>query len=351
MKLKKIISLFTLFALAVSCLSSCGSCVSDKTTTGTKYGIMMIGDINGQDEVQGINDISWQAIKGYVSGTDMKYKYFAPSEVEISNRVETDQVQRETAKQLSYITQLQLAVKQKTDDKSMIVLPGEDAADAYLEHIVKDSNYAKTYSGIWFLLPGISSVHQAASVDSLAVKTVSLVIKENELGQLFGYTAVKCGYKNIGYLGSDSDYSESFKKGIEEGITKAKTELSVSDVSFIDNTSYDADIKTRASALYGTCDIVIPENEDISKELKSVSGDKAYASVGISDSNAAFSYVVNTEALTEVIQNTLSKLSTIGEGKDVRTTGCADEIWSFTAGKNSLFTENDAKAFMKTFEE
>ncbi len=349
MKLKRLLLLLILFALTVSTLASCGSCVSDKTSTGTKYDVMMIGDITGKDEPQTLEDISWFAVKGFTAGTNQKYKYFAPSEIEISNRVETEQKQREEAKRLSYFTQIQLAVSQRNATKSMIVLPGEDCADTYFEYVAKDEKYSKNYEGVWFLLPGVSSVHQAANVDNLAVKTVSLVINENELGQLYGYTAVKCGYKTIGYLGSDSEYSKSFKAGIEEGITKAKTEVSISDVSFTDNTLYDEDAKTRAISLYETCDIVIPENIEFSNILKETHGSKAFAAVETADPEAALSYIVNASTLTEIIQNTLIKLSTIGESKEVRTAGCADGIWSFAGGTNTSFTEDDAKAFMNTF--
>lgn len=349
MKLKRSLLFLILFALTVSTLTSCGSCVSDKTSTGTKYDIMMIGDISGKEEPQTLEDISWLAVKGFTEGTNQKYKYFAPSETEISNRVETEKKQREEAKRLSYFTQIQLATTQRNATKSMIVLPGEDCADTYFEYIVKDEKYDKNYNGIWFLLPGVSSVHQAANVDNLAVKTVSLVVNENELGQLYGYTAVKCGYKAIGYLGSDSEYSKSFKAGIEEGIAKAKTELSISDISLTDDTSYDADAKTRAASLYETCDIVIPENGEFASALKESHGNKAFASIETADSEAAFSYTVNASALAEVIQNTLTKLSNIGEGKEVKTTGCADGIWSFVGGTNTSFTEDSAKAFMDTF--
>ena len=72
MKLKKLFLLLILFALIVSSLASCGSCVSDKTSTGTKYDVMMIGDISGKDEMQTLEDISWLAVKGFISGTNQK---------------------------------------------------------------------------------------------------------------------------------------------------------------------------------------------------------------------------------------------------------------------------------------
>lgn len=353
MKLRKTITLFILAVVMTSSLilSSCGSCVSDKTTTGTKYNVMMIGDITADSESLLFTDIVWSAVKKHTEGTDMTYKYFAPSTVEANNRVETDQVQLSVANRLSYNTQIELAVTKKTDNKAFIVLPGEEYVDAYLEYVLKDTNYEKKYAGVWFLLAGVSSVHQSANVENIGTRAISLIINENEYGQLYGYTAVKLGYKSIGYLGSDSEYSESFKAGIEEGINKAKTELSASDVTFTSNTDYTAENSARAAALYSTCDIVIPENADLTEILKNNCNGKAYAAVGVSDSAAVFEYVYNSEKMQEVIQKTLTALSNKGENKDVKTTGCADRIWSYVGKADSGFTVDDATAFMKSFED
>ncbi len=352
MKLRKTLKLLILSVLAISMLilSSCSSCVSDKTSTGTKYNVMMIGDITADENSTLLPDIAWSAVKKYTEGTDMKYKYFAPSEVEVMNRVETDQVQQSVANRLSYNTQIELAVSQKTDDKAIIVLPGEKYADAYLEGVLKDSSYEKKYSGIWFLLAGVSSVHQSADAANIGTRSITLVINENEYGQLYGYTAVKLGYKNIGYLGSDSEYSASFKSGIEEGMNKAKTELSVSDVTFTANTDYSAEKSARVSSLYSTCDIVIPENDAFTKALSENAGEKAFASVGVQESSAVFGYEYNNAELQEIIQNSLTALSNKGENKEVKTTGCADGIWTYVSAANSEFTSDDAASFMKTFE-
>ena len=352
MKFRKTASIIILSLLIVSSvvLSSCSSCVSDKTTTGTKYNIMMIGDITAKEGSTHLSDITWSAVKKYTEGTDMKYKSFAPSEVEAMNRVETDQVQQSVAKRLSYNTQIELAASQKAPDKAIIVLPGEEYVDAYLENVLKDSSYDKKYSGVWFLLTGVSSVHQSADVANIGTRAITLVINENEYGQLYGYTAVKLGYKNIGYLGSDSEYSTSFKAGIQEGINKAKTELSITDVTFTDNIDYSSENSARVASLYGSCDIVIPENESFSEILKNNASGKAYATMGVDDSSV-FGYDFNTDKLREVIQNNITALSNKGENKDVKFTGCADGIWNYNGKDNSDFTVDDAKAFMKTFED
>ena len=310
---------------------------------------MMIGEISSVDDPVSLTDISWAAVKKYTEGTDMKYKSYAPSEAEIKNRVETDQVQQSVAKRLSYNTQIELATSQKAADKAIIVLPGEECADAYLENVLKDSSYDKKYSGVWFLLAGVSSVHKSADVANIGTRAITLVINENEYGQLYGYTAASLGYKNIGYIGSDSDYSNSFKSGIEEGINKAKTERSLTDVTFTADSDYSAEDSARIAKLYETCDIVIAENEAIGETVKNNCGGKAYASIGAVD-GAAFSYSFESAKLQEIIQNTLTALSNKGENKDVKTTGCADGIWIYNGADNSAFTSDDAAAFMKTFE-
>ena len=353
MKLKKKASLLILSILIVCSviLSSCSSCVSDKTSTGTKYNIMMIGDITGVEGSAHLSDITWSAIKKYTEGTDMKYKSFAPSDAEVINRVETDKIQQSVAKRLSYNTQIELAASQKAADKAFIVLPGEQYVDAYLENVLKDSNYEKKYSGVWFLLTGVSTVHQSASVENIGTRAITLVINENEYGQLYGYTAVKLGYKNIGYLGSDSEYSKSFRAGIEEGIGKAKTELSISNVAFTNNEDYSAENSARVTSLYESCDIVIPENESFTEALKNSASGKAYAAVGTADDSAIYEYSFEVDKLKEIIQNTITTLSNKGENKDVKVTGCADGIWNYNGKANAGFTADDAIAFMKTFED
>ncbi len=352
MKLRKTVKLLILSTLAISMLilSACSSCVSDKTSTGTKYNIMMIGDITAEEDSTILTDIAWSAVKKYTEGTDMKFKYFAPSAIEVMNRVETDQVQQSVANRLSYNTQIELAITQKATDKSIIVLPGEKYVDAYLEGVLKDSSYDKKYSGVWFLLAGVSSVHQSADVANIGTRAITLVINENEYGQLYGYTAAKLGYKNIGYLGSDSAYSTSFKAGIEEGINKAKAELSLTDVSFVAESDYSAENSTRVSNLYSTCDIVIPENEAFTKALKENAGGKAYASVDSKDTSSVFGYEYDSAKLREIIQNSLTALSNKGENKEVKTIGCADGVWTYVSASNSNFTSDDATSFMKTFE-
>ncbi len=347
---KAILLIISIMTVCSVLLSSCSSCVSDKTSTGTKYSIMMVGDITAEEGSTLLSDITWSAIKKYTEGTDMKYKSFAPSEVEMMNRVETDQVQQSVAKRLSYNTQIELAATQKAADKAFIVLPGEEYVDAYLENVLKDSSYEKKYSGVWFLLTGVSSVHQSADVANIGTRAITLVINENEYGQLYGYTAVKLGYKNIGYLGSDSAYSESFKAGIEEGINKAKTELSISDVTFTNNEDYSAENSARVTSLYESCDIVIPENESFTEVLKNSASGKAYVAVGTTDDSAVYGYSFDAAKLQEVIQNALTSLSNKGENKDVKVTGCADGIWSYNGKDGSAFTKDAATAFMKTFE-
>lgn len=347
---KAILLIISVFTVCSVFLSSCSSCISDKTSTGTKYNIMLVGDISGNEDSTLISDIAWSAIKKYAEGTDMKYKSFAPSTVEAMNRVETDKVQQSVANRLSYNTQIELAVTQKSADKAFIVLPGEEYVDAYLENVLKDTNYEKKYSGVWFLLAGVSTVHQSASVENIGTRAITLVVNENEYGQLYGYTAVKLGYKNIGYLGSDSAYSKSFKAGIEEGINKAKTELSVSDVTFANNEDYSAENTARVASLYGSCDIVIPENEAFTEVLKNNAIGKAYAAVGTADDSAAYAYSFEIAKFQEVIQNALTSLSNKGENKDVKVTGCADGIWSYNGKDGSEFTKDSANAFMKTFE-
>ena len=54
--------------------------------------------------------------------------------------------------------------------------------------------------------------------------------------------------------------------------------------------------------------------------------------------------------LQEIIQNSLTALSNKGENKEVKTTGCADGIWTYVSAANSEFTSDDAASFMKTFE-
>ena len=177
------------------------------------------------------------------------------------------------------------------------------------------------------MLVGGSTVSDAANADKLGVRTMSLILNEKDYGALCGYTAVKTGYKNIGYLGSDSAYSASFKAGIQEGIEKAKTELSITDAKLVINDSYSDSADTRAQSLYGECDVVIPENAVFEDSLKNSCGDKKFVSLTENSEKSAFACVIDYNALQTVIQNTLTATFNLGENKEARTVGAAENIF------------------------
>ncbi len=323
MKFKKTISLTLLCIILASTtmLTACTSCFSDKSSSGTKYDILMIGNIQTADEAT-TNGTTWRAVKKFTEGTKMFYKYFAPSQAEISNRIETDNIQSSEAISASYETQIMLAASQKKAEKSVIVIPGKEGIETYLSSIVgnEDIDYEKTFAATWFLLVGASSSSDAANSDRIAVRTVSLVFDEKEYGKLIGYTAVEMGFKNIGYLGTDSKYSQKFAEGINEGIANANEKRSTDDAIFTNNDSYSAKTEERAQSLYETCDVVIPENSEFENILKSVCGDKKYVSLnGETSDNVPFACTLDYEALQTVIQNSLTAVYNIGENKDVRT--------------------------------
>lgn len=323
MKLKKIITVVLLCGVLASTLvlSGCTSCFSDKSSSGTVYDVLMVGGITAADDAT-VSGASWRAIKKFTEGTKMLYKYYSPSQTEINNRIETDNLQSTEAIKASYETQINIATAQKKAEKAVIVISEQGGIDAYLTSIVANENvkYDKTYAATWFLLVGAPSTSDAANSDKIATRTVSLIFDEKEYGKLIGYTAVEMGFKNIGYLGTDSKYSQKFAEGITEGIENAKASLSITDAVFTNNDSYDAKAEERAQALYTTCDIVIPENADFEGVLKSVCGDKKYVSLnGETSDNVPYTCTLDYEALQNVIQNTLTAVYNIGENKDVRT--------------------------------
>ncbi len=330
MKIKRILSAIILVVLIGSAvmMSSCASCFSDKSSSGTLYNVMLIGAIEKADELT-LNGASWRAIKKYAEGTELLYKYYEPSTVEANNYIHTDNMQSSEAVRASIQTQINIASNQRVKDKSVIVITGQDGIETYLSDIIGNEkvDYGKAFSSTWFLLVGGSTVSDAANADKLGVRTMSLILNEKDYGALCGYTAVKTGYKNIGYLGSDSAYSASFKAGIQEGIEKAKTELSITDAKLVINDSYSDSADTRAQSLYGECDVVIPENAVFEDSLKNSCGDKKFVSLTENSEKSAFACVIDYNALQTVIQNTLTATFNLGENKEARTVGAAENIF------------------------
>lgn len=330
MKIKKILlgAVLALLIASTAMLSSCTSCFSDKSSSGTRYNVMLIGALDSPDEMT-LNGAAWRAIKKYADGTELLYKYYEPSLTEAENYVQTDNKQSSEAVRASIQTQINIAAGQRAEDKAVMLITGEDGIQTYLSDIIANEkvNYDKTYSATWFLLVGGSSASDAANTDKLGVRTLSLVLNEKEYGQLCGYTAAKSGYTSIGYLGSDSSYSANFKAGIQEGIEKARSEVTGSEATFVDNTTYSDDASARASALYDTCDIVIPENSVFESALKNACGEKKFVSLSSNQSGAAFACVIDYNALQTVIQNTLTATFNLGENKEVRTVGAEEKIF------------------------
>ena len=73
--------------------------------------------------------------------------------------------------------------------------------------------------------------------------------------------------------------------------------------------------------------MVIPENAVYEDSLKNSCGDKKFVSLTENSEKSAFACVIDYNALQTVIQNTLTATFNLGENKEARTVGAAENIF------------------------
>lgn len=202
--MKKIVSLLMCIALvAVSVLSFTGC---TKNMQELKYDVVMLTD-GGTVSDGSYNESAWNGVKDYAEAAGVTYRYYQPT-VE-----EGESVSAETAQQY-----IELAVNAGA---KYIVLPTEAYETAVFET-------AGIYPDVNFLLVDGTPHAEGESINAVLNNVMCVSFNALQSGFLAGYSAVRGGNTELGYIGSVySKTSSSYGAGFVQGAAYAADQLAV----------------------------------------------------------------------------------------------------------------------------
>ena len=234
--MKKLTSLLMLGALAVGCLTGCGSnnsgeskptasitatpeatgSITPEPTQGEPTGtpeaggdstgieLALVTDAGTIDD-KSFNQGAWEGMKAYAEANGISYKYYQPIEISTA----------------SYIETIGLAI---TGGAKLVVCPGYNFEVAI--HQLQD-----TYPDVSFILLD-GQPHDEDNKDfTLKENVYSIFYAEEQAGFLAGYAAVKDGNTKLGFMGGMAVPAViRFGYGYIQGADAAAKELGISDV-------------------------------------------------------------------------------------------------------------------------
>ncbi len=348
------IALTALLAVSAIFTSSCTSCFSDSTISGTKYELLMISDLpytvdennNPTVDNESFKGAVWKGIKDAASTEGLKYRYFEPAKATVSDSKTYLEAYKETVNQ-----QMTLAITAANmDNKPVMILPGNEFVPSYMQ-LQESSAGNKALKKVYTLIVGASSLSDAANTAKLHEKCYTMVIDYTRMAYAAGYTAVNAGYTKLGYLGYDDTLTKVMLEGMILGAEKAAADKGLAAGSVEIKYSYatSPDDTAKADGLFSACDIVMGENAELESLLKKQAGEKAVIGVtGKIDGAVQFSYYVSDVRLSEIVKNALQTTVRGISTAVVTKLGIAENIFNYKAKDGFSYISSDAEALMQT---
>lgn len=323
---KKSVIVVLLLAAAVTLLSSCRA--PDTVSSGTKYTLALITelfpDANGADyntraefaikSEATVSGNAWAALKDNKKSDDA-VKYYIPASVTGSEKETYSEAFTKAG-----VKQLELAA---AGGAEIILLSSDDFSGVYAK--AKESPKKYTQCFVLITVPG----SEFAESGNLNTKTTAVVLDAAQFGYLFGYYAVKNGYKAPGYIGADNNASRAFVKGFEEGVKAAGNAEASAHHYLTSSGPVESIIKSNLDKLSAESDILI--GDELTASYVAASG-KKYASI-YKDDSAVFSVTVNPEVLKAKISDAVKNVKNINAGTVVKVSA-ADGLFVYSGSEN-----------------
>ena len=234
--MKKFLALMLALVMALSLVAcgqknqdSNGTYDTDKDTdvTDVAYKVAMITDY-GDITDQSFNQTTYEACKAFAEANGVDFQYFKPAGDNTADRV----------------AMIESAVDQ---GYNVIVMPGYAFGAAIAETAPK-------FSDVKFIALDVSAGDLGEGFE-VPANLYCAVYQEELCGYMAGYTAVKLGYKNLGFLGGMAVPAvQRYGYGFVQGVDAAAAELKLTDVKV--NYAYgnqffgDADITAAMDTWY-----------------------------------------------------------------------------------------------------
>ena len=215
-KILRIISLALAFAM-IFCFAGCASFKKDKAE------VALVTDISDIDD-KSYNQYAWVGIQKYCEENHISYGFYRPEFKKTENIVE--------------------AIDEAVENGAKIVI----CPNSNQEHAVAKAQ--KKY-------PDIRFVFLNGTLAEVHPNTYEVNFSEVEIGFLAGYTAVKEGYRNIGFQGGiKNTKNENYGFGFIEGAQFAAYELGLDTggvkikYNYADTSGNSPDTQSRAQVWY-----------------------------------------------------------------------------------------------------
>lgn len=170
--MKKLLAVILTLSLAMTAFAGCSSNTATEETVGT-YELALITDVGTIDD-KSFNQGTWEGVQKYSTDNNIASKYYKPVEKT------TD----------AYLESIDLAVK---NGAKVILCPGFLFEQAVFEAQTK-------YPDVKFVILD-GAPHNGDNNVVIADNTYSIFYAEEESGFLAGYSAVKEGYRKLGFMG------------------------------------------------------------------------------------------------------------------------------------------------------
>lgn len=200
---KLIISLMMIISLAV--MAGCGSPEAEQPEEQIDYEIAMVTD-SGMIMDGGYSEVAWNTISEFGAEEGVSHKYYKAAE----------------ASDTAYMEAIDNAVEKGA---------GVIIADGYsFEDVVYEAQ--KKYEDVKFVLIDAEPVNQESGEASTGENTAVASFASEQAGYLAGYSAVKDGNMQLGFLGSAKspvimDYGYGFLQGADDAAAENGTAVNV----------------------------------------------------------------------------------------------------------------------------
>ena len=227
--MKKLVALLMAVCMTVALAACGGSSSSGQEGSGGSSGgsttdVAFVTDVGNIDD-QSFNQYTWAGVQEFAKAQGLKANYYKPSEDSDAARVE----------------QMDNAIK---DGAKVVVMAGYLFAPSLEEAQAK-------YPDTSFLAIDVSTGDLANPGKNTALFTY----KEEQVGYLAGYAAVKDGYKKLGFLGGMAVPAViRYGYGYVQGAEQAAKDMGLTDVSmkywYCGSFSANDDIKAKMDSWY-----------------------------------------------------------------------------------------------------
>jgi basic membrane protein A len=202
----RLLTLFMALVVALAlALSGCGEANEEQEEDNVEYEIAMVTDagliMNG-----GYSEVAWNTISDFGASQGVSHKYYKASE----------------ATEEAYESTIDTAVSKG----AKVVV-----ADGYpFQQVVYDAQ--EKYPDVKFILIDAQPVDESTGETKIGDNTVDIIFNSAQLGYLAGYSAVREGYRELGFLGGGdnsivTDYGYGFLQGAELAANKEGTYVNV----------------------------------------------------------------------------------------------------------------------------